>query len=112
MRGNAERSAEIGARPAEQTVGPPHYQANNQRTENWAQKADAVREDGRELGAAFDLLLFLFGRHLRRARTLLDLLAHEFAPIDPLIDAEADGQARSEERRVGKECRSRWSPYH
>src|SRR5688572_33362867 len=23
-----------------------------------------------------------------------------------------DGLARSEERRVGKECRSRWSPYH
>ena len=23
-----------------------------------------------------------------------------------------EGQARSEERRVGKECRSRWSPYH
>src|SRR3712207_9553770 len=22
------------------------------------------------------------------------------------------GHARSEERRVGKECRSRWSPYH
>ena len=22
------------------------------------------------------------------------------------------GTARSEERRVGKECRSRWSPYH
>ena len=21
-------------------------------------------------------------------------------------------KARSEERRVGKECRSRWSPYH
>ena len=21
-------------------------------------------------------------------------------------------QSRSEERRVGKECRSRWSPYH
>ena len=26
--------------------------------------------------------------------------------IDRLIDG------RSEERRVGKECRSRWSPYH
>ena len=25
---------------------------------------------------------------------------------------EASGQLRSEERRVGKECRSRWSPYH
>src|SRR5256885_4956362 len=24
----------------------------------------------------------------------------------------ADGTIRSEERRVGKECRSRWSPYH
>ena len=23
-----------------------------------------------------------------------------------------DGTPRSEERRVGKECRSRWSPYH
>ena len=22
------------------------------------------------------------------------------------------GESRSEERRVGKECRSRWSPYH
>ena len=25
---------------------------------------------------------------------------------------EARSKARSEERRVGKECRSRWSPYH
>src|SRR2546426_9318551 len=25
---------------------------------------------------------------------------------------EAIGAERSEERRVGKECRSRWSPYH
>ena len=24
----------------------------------------------------------------------------------------AIGKTRSEERRVGKECRSRWSPYH
>ena len=23
-----------------------------------------------------------------------------------------EGKLRSEERRVGKECRSRWSPYH
>ena len=25
---------------------------------------------------------------------------------------EFDAKLRSEERRVGKECRSRWSPYH
>ena len=28
----------------------------------------------------------------------------------PLIPSS--GELRSEERRVGKECRSRWSPYH
>src|SRR3712207_7141822 len=27
-------------------------------------------------------------------------------------DGDDDGDDRSEERRVGKECRSRWSPYH
>ena len=26
--------------------------------------------------------------------------------------AKERGHVRSEERRVGKECRSRWSPYH
>src|SRR2546426_12800270 len=30
----------------------------------------------------------------------------------PLKDLAAELDARSEERRVGKECRSRWSPYH
>src|SRR5260370_21536958 len=40
------------------------------------------------------------------------------AAADDAEHAEEDGQAcdrahqRSEERRVGKECRSRWSPYH
>src|SRR2546430_17592193 len=28
------------------------------------------------------------------------------------VDADGGIQVRSEERRVGKECRSRWSPYH
>ena len=28
------------------------------------------------------------------------------------VDKIPDGPTRSEERRVGKECRSRWSPYH
>ena len=29
-----------------------------------------------------------------------------------VADFSAIGYLRSEERRVGKECRSRWSPYH
>src|SRR2546422_2983676 len=34
--------------------------------------------------------------------------------VDPfgLRDTVTPWQVRSEERRVGKECRSRWSPYH
>ena len=27
-------------------------------------------------------------------------------------ERDRQGRQRSEERRVGKECRSRWSPYH
>ena len=36
------------------------------------------------------------------------------SPPEPCIRAEMswDNYDRSEERRVGKECRSRWSPYH
>src|SRR5256886_12369614 len=30
----------------------------------------------------------------------------------PFLDALLQDLRRSEERRVGKECRSRWSPYH
>ena len=30
----------------------------------------------------------------------------------PLLLIAGGGLNRSEERRVGKECRSRWSPYH
>src|SRR3712207_8759928 len=44
--------------------------------------------------------LALVGEHLLRPVAAPDLLGE--GPIAP----------RSEERRVGKECRSRWSPYH
>ena len=33
----------------------------------------------------------------------------EFGTVTPKAQ---EGTTRSEERRVGKECRSRWSPYH
>ena len=32
--------------------------------------------------------------------------------IMPLVTSKEMLLKRSEERRVGKECRSRWSPYH
>ena len=31
---------------------------------------------------------------------------------DPVVVSNPSNRCRSEERRVGKECRSRWSPYH
>ena len=46
----------------------------------------------------------------------LEFDAHEFEVFEHLgIEEETaavEGTERSEERRVGKECRSRWSPYH
>src|SRR6266540_7555938 len=42
--------------------------------------------------------------------------ADDQGPVYPqhyaFLVSEADFEGRSEERRVGKECRSRWSPYH
>ena len=42
---------------------------------------------------------------LRGIAILLVVVGH-------VIGSGPDGGMRSEERRVGKECRSRWSPYH
>ena len=76
---------------------------------------------GAGLLAAVGLLLVLSA--LRRGRIGL---AHRLAPYAhrrartsgllraaaPPEDSRTICAERSEERRVGKECRSRWSPYH
>src|SRR5690554_8144924 len=53
---------------------------------------------------------------VRAAGPLAETLARIDLALAQGIDAgtmiEATVIARSEERRVGKECRSRWSPYH
>src|SRR5256885_14045828 len=40
------------------------------------------------------------------------LQAMDHALLGQLVQRAVDLGRRSEERRVGKECRSRWSPYH
>src|SRR2546430_2791322 len=40
------------------------------------------------------------------------LVRQKFAPLKGLRVGLITNHTRSEERRVGKECRSRWSPYH
>ena len=46
----------------------------------------------------------LYAWNLRCFAKVADLLPGGFSGVSLLF--------RSEERRVGKECRSRWSPYH
>ena len=41
--------------------------------------------------------------------TLIREVREVFRACDGSVEEE---RSRSEERRVGKECRSRWSPYH
>ena len=39
-------------------------------------------------------------------------LVFDFVATREVMPADQYPMIRSEERRVGKECRSRWSPYH
>ena len=76
----------------------------------WRAAREAFRAD--DLDAAMDALL--------RSRRGLKALNESWAPIAALTPVQFNGfraafgkaSGRSEERRVGKECRSRWSPYH
>ena len=52
--------------------------------------------------------LVMYGRRRVGKTTILQ----EFAEHSNAIFFPAREKNRSEERRVGKECRSRWSPYH
>jgi len=60
----------------------------------------------------------MLGVPLDRHRDLLDwshrmVKMYEFdVPLEAATAANDAAAERSEERRVGKECRSRWSPYH
>src|SRR2546425_12560117 len=48
--------------------------------------------------------------HSDEFRVLLDSYHDRRTAFEFIVNAA--GVKRSEERRVGKECRSRWSPYH
>ena len=67
------------------------------------------------------LILFLFGSFVAMTQELkatveinTDMIQGTNKDLfDALRESIDDYQVlRSEERRVGKECRSRWSPYH
>src|SRR2546430_17116055 len=68
------------------------------------------RAHGRGAHAVESLVLLQQREQLeeRRGAALEDVLADRFEGAVAHLEA----RIRSEERRVGKECRSRWSPYH
>ena len=81
-----------------------------------------LRIDGRKavLTDAGEVLLRRSRQLVKNASQLEDLAHHMEqgweAEVRLVVDAAYPNarlvRARSEERRVGKECRSRWSPYH
>ena len=50
---------------------------------------------------------------MKEAQVILNRLLDKFENSKHLSEPNTSRRrVRSEERRVGKECRSRWSPYH
>src|SRR2546425_11306843 len=67
-----------------------------------------LHDSGEAAGLLYYVMPYIEGESLRDRLNRTKLLALR----DALEVAREVADARSEERRVGKECRSRWSPYH
>src|SRR5437870_11003823 len=80
------------------------------------QAEDGIR-DGHVTGVQTCALPILLGEEREisgeaASRASLDLPDDQQRLLQSLIASGKPVVLRSEERRVGKECRSRWSPYH
>src|SRR5256885_13695326 len=75
-------------------------------------EGSAVRQNG-VCNPVLVLTSFVPGEESRLVEHDLTAVIHRCEQLEILNRAAARrGGKRSEERRVGKECRSRWSPYH
>ncbi len=78
-----------------------------------AKSEEQVLELFMELGATDEQMDFPVIYAVGRDGVAMKKLNDEKKDITPLLDKIISAvPPRSEERRVGKECRSRWSPYH
>ena len=71
----------------------------------------AIRGMGLAAGALIVFGLIQLGIAAANVLLLLFLSVLLASALEPMIGWMRE-RLRSEERRVGKECRSRWSPYH
>ena len=90
-------------------------------TYNFIEEYDIIVIGAGHAGVEASLAASRMGCKVLLATINIEMLA--FLPCNPSIGGSAKGivvrevdalggEMRSEERRVGKECRSRWSPYH
>ena len=73
-------------------------------------KATPVRSINKKIGMADGLLYHYFPGG--KKEILQVIVVENFEKILARLRIRSEKLDRSEERRVGKECRSRWSPYH
>src|SRR5574340_1252303 len=75
-----------------------------------------VKEESEKVGSKLNIQKTKIGKEWKQWLTLFFWAPKSLQMVTAamkLKDAYSlEGKLRSEERRVGKECRSRWSPYH
>ena len=105
----------IGYFPGKTVAGFDPYQTQGQ--EMAVNYATGQRPAAMQAAAEQANLGQMYGQTPFTAEQQRGLLAGDvnMAPFNQMAQVYGDqalAQLRSEERRVGKECRSRWSPYH
>src|SRR5258707_7191953 len=93
------------------------FSSRRRHTRYWRDwSSDVCSSDLLNTGAARNLRITRGRRRnevlLKFIRIFVDAAEGVLQRAEPAIDPVAAIFGRSEERRVGKECRSRWSPYH
>src|SRR2546430_10674745 len=87
---------------------PPPKLASNSEKSSWCRRLSAGLSISRTTRQYCSRSDFFSARH--SSRNFFFKSAGESVSVEEKIRLLIVG--RSEERRVGKECRSRWSPYH
>src|SRR2546430_13985289 len=97
-------------RPPRSTLFPytTLFRSPKRQTQPARARRNARWADGRRENA----LLLQPATERKRLYSVTDNERDDLAGRSAGVEAGRAQAARSEERRVGKECRSRWSPYH
>ena len=112
------KNGEILSINAHEKAGMPHAELNAIKYA-LEMKNPAFKQDFDEIKDTNELYNFIMQNHSNllngsTAYVTLEPCSHQgrTPPCANLLKELGFKQVRSEERRVGKECRSRWSPYH